>query len=110
MSWNNNLQYFMETMAWWGYICIGFMSLIIIFVIIMWGMEFQEDPYDTEFEWIYRSQNGLTKVANEILMIGAKGGKTYSWPFAAPFQLLAIAIIILGYPIRWIAKLSALIK
>lgn len=110
ISWNNNLQYFMERMAWWGYTCIGFMVIVALFVIIMWGLEFQEDPYDTDFVWIEKAYDGLMKIANEITMAGASDGKTYSWPFAIPFQILALAIGFIGFPVRWLAKLAALIK
>jgi len=109
LSWNNNLNYFMETIPWWGYICIGFMVVVVLFVVIMWGMEFQEDPLDTEFDWIDKSYEELMKVANAITMAGVQGRKTYSWPFAIPFQLLAIAILLIGFPLRWMAKLVSII-
>jgi hypothetical protein len=41
---------------------------------------------------------------------GVQGRKTYSWPFAIPFQLLGIAIWILSFPIKGMAKLAAMIK
>ena len=110
MSWNDNLQYFMETMPWWGYICILFMILVALFPIIMWGLEFQENPYDTSFYWIDNSIEGLNNLSNDILKAGVQGRKTYSWPFAIPFQLLGIAIWILSFPIRGMAKLAAMIK
>ena len=86
------------------------MVIVALFVIIMWGLEFQEDPYDTEFVWIENAYDGLMKIANEITMAGARDGKTYSWPFAIPFQILALAIGFIGFPVRWLAKLAALIK
>jgi len=110
LSWNNNLQYFMETMAWWGCICIVFMTVVVLFVLVMWGMEFQEDPYDTEFDWMNRAINSLNKLANDILKAGVQGRKTYSWPFALPFQWLALAMILMRFPIIWLAKLASLIK
>ena len=110
MSWNDNLQYFMETMPWWGYICILFMVLVALFPIIMWGLEFQEDPYDTSFYWIDNSIESLNNLSNDILKAGVQGRKTYSWPFAIPFQLLGIAIWILSFPIKGMAKLAAMIK
>ena len=73
-------------------------------------MEFQDDPYDTDFYWLDRFISGLNDFSNEICQIGASGGRTYSWPFAIPFQLLEICFIILSFPIRWLAKLVSLIK
>jgi len=86
------------------------MVVVVLFVVIMWGMEFQKDPLDTEFDWIDKSYEDLMKVANEITMAGVQGRKTYSWPFAIPFQLLAFAILLLGFPLRWMAKIVSLIK
>ena len=110
MSWNNNLQYFMETMPLWGYICIIIMVFIALFPIIMWGMEFQKDPYNTRFYWIDNTVESLYSLSNEIMKAGAQGGKTYSWPFAIPFQLLGIVIWLLSFPIKGMAKLAAMIK
>ena len=110
LRYKNNWGYFMDTMPWLGYICIIFMVLVALFIIIMWGLEFQEDPYDTEFVWIEKAYDGLMKIANEITMAGARDGKTYSWPFAIPFQILALTIGFIGFPVRWLAKLAALIK
>ena len=110
MSWNNNLQYFMETMPLWGYLCIIFMVLIALFPIIMWGLEFQKDPCNTRLYWLDNSVESLYNLSNDIMMAGVQGRKTYSWPFAIPFQLLGIAIWILSYPIRGMAKLAAMIK
>lgn len=110
MSWNNNLQYFMETMPLWGYICIIFMVLIALFPIIMWGLEFQKDPLNTRLYWLDNSVESLYNLSNDIMRAGVQGRKTYSWPFAIPFQLLGIAIWILSFPIKGIAKLAAMIK
>ena len=100
----------MDTMPWWGCICIIFMTLVTLFIIIVWGLEFQEDPYDTRFYWLDNSVESLYKLSNDILRAGVQGRKTYSWPFAIPFQLLGIAIWILSFPIKGIAKLAAMIK
>ena len=110
LSWNNNLGYFMETMPWWGYICIIFMAFVALFPIIMWGLEFQEDPYDSRFYWLDNSVESLYKLSNDIMRAGVQGRKTYSWPFAIPFQLLGIAIWIFSFPIKGMAKLAAMIK
>ena len=110
MSWNNNLQYFMDRMPWWGCICIIFMIFIVLFPIISWGMELQKDPCNTRFYWIDNAVENLFILSNDIIKSGARGGKTYSWPFAIPFQLLGIAIWILSFPIKGLAKLSAMIK
>ena len=110
MSWNNNMQYFMETMPLWGYICITFMVFIALFPIIMWGLEFQRDPHNTRLYWLDNSVENLYYLSNEIMKAGVQGRKTYSWPFAIPFQLLGIAIWILSFPIKGMAKLAAMIK
>lgn len=110
MRWNNNLQYFMETMPLWGYLCIIFMVLIALFPIIMWGLEFQKDPCNTRLYWLDNSVESLYNLSNDIMRAGVQGRKTYSWPFAIPFQLLGIAIWILSFPIRGMAKLAAMIK
>lgn len=110
MSWNNNLQYFMETMPLWGYLCIIFMVLIALFPIIMWGLEFQKNPCNTRLYWLDNSVESLYNLSNDIMRAGVQGRKTYSWPFAIPFQLLGIAIWILSFPIRGMAKLAAMIK
>ena len=110
MSWNNNLQYFMERMPLWGYICIIFMVFIALFPIIMWGLEFQKDPHNTRLYWLDNSVESLYNLSNDIMRAGVQGRKTYSWPFAIPFQLLGIAIWILSFPIRGMAKLAAMIK
>lgn len=110
MSWNNNLQYFMDTMPLWGYICIIIMVFIALFPIIMWGLEFQKDPHNTRFYWLDNSVESLYNLSNDIMRAGVQGRKTYSWPFAIPFQLLGIAIWILSFPIKGMAKLAAMIK
>jgi hypothetical protein len=110
MSWNNNLQYFMETMPLWGYICIIIMVFIALFPIIMWGLEFQKDPHNTRLYWLDNSVESLYNLSNDIMRAGVQGRKTYSWPFAIPFQLLGIAIWILSFPIKGMAKLAAMIK
>jgi hypothetical protein len=110
ISWNNNLQYFMETMPLWGYICIIIMVFIALFPIIMWGLEFQKDPHNTRLYWLDNSVESLYNLSNDIMRAGVQGRKTYSWPFAIPFQLLGIAIWILSFPIKGIAKLAAMIK
>ena len=109
LNWNNNFEYFMRTIPIWGYICIAFMSIIVLFMIIMWFMEFQKDPNSTRFDWIDRTHESLMSLSDDIMTIGAQNGKTYSWPFAIPFQLLALAVGFLGFPIRWIAELAVLI-
>ena len=110
VSWNNNMQYFMETMPWWGYVCILFMVFIALFPIILWGLELQKDPYNTRFYWIDNTTESLYRLYNDILKAGAQDRKTYSWPFAVPFLILGLAIWILGFPIKGIAKLAAMIK
>ena len=110
ISWNNNLQYFMETMPLWGYICIIIMVFIALFPIIMWGLEFQKDPHNTRLYWLDNSVESLYNLSNDIMRAGVQGRKTYSWPFAMPFQLLGIAIWILSFPIKGMAKLAAMIK
>ena len=110
MSWNNNLQYFMETMPLWGYICIIIMVFIALFPIIMWGLEFQKDPHNTRLYWLDNCVESLYNLSNDIMRAGVQGRKTYSWPFAMPFQLLGIAIWILSFPIKGMAKLAAMIK
>jgi len=110
ISWNNNLQYFMETMPLWGYICIIIMVFIALFPIIMWGLEFQKDPHNTRLYWLDNSVESLYNLSNDIMRAGVQGRKTYSWPFAIPFQLLGIAIWILSFPIKGMAKLAAMIK
>ena len=110
ISWNNNLQYFMETMPLWGYICIIIMVFIALFPIIMWGLEFQKNPHNTRLYWLDNSVESLYNLSNDIMRAGVQGRKTYSWPFAIPFQLLGIAIWILSFPIKGMAKLAAMIK
>ena len=110
MSWNNNLQYFMETMPLWGYICIIFMVFIALFPIIMWGLEFQKDPHNTRLYWINNTIEKLYVISNEIIHSRVEYGRSYSWPFAIPFQLLGIAIWILSFPVKGMAKLAAMIK
>ena len=110
MSWNNNFQYFMETMPLWGYLCITIMVFIALFPIIMWGLEFQKDPHNTRLYWLDNSVESLYNLSNAIMRAGVQGRKTYSWPFAIPFQLLGIAIWILSFPIKGMAKLAAMIK
>lgn len=110
MSWNNNFQYFMDTMPWWGYICIIIMIFIVLFPIIMWGLEFQKDPHNTKLYWLDNSVERLYVLSNDILKAGVQGRKTSTWPIAIPFQLLGIAIWIVSFPIRGMAKLAAMIK
>lgn len=110
LSWNNNLRFFMEVMPLWGYICILFMVFIVLFPIIAWGLEFQKDPYNTKLYWINNTIEKLYVISNEIINSRVQYGRSYSWPFAIPFQLLGIALWILSFPIKGMAKLAAMIK
>ena len=109
-STDNNWYYYLNSASWVLYVGIVFIIFAISTIVTMWGMEFQEDPYDTDFDWLDRFISGLHDFSNEICQMGASGGRTYSWPLAIPLQLLEICFIILSFPIRWIAQLVALIK
>ena len=100
----------MEVMPLWGYICILFMVFIVLFPIIAWGLEFQKDPYNTKLYWINNTIEKLYVISNEIINSRVQYGRSYSWPFAIPFQLLGIALWILSFPIKGMAKLAAMIK
>ena len=80
-------------------------------MISMWGLELKSDPYDYDIVWVDKAYNSLMGIANDILKAGSSDGKrTYSWPFALPFECLALVVVIIGYPIKWITKLATLIK
>ena len=111
LNWNSNWGYLSDNYPWWLCICVCLLVFIVLFVISMWCLELKSDPYDYDIPWVDRAYNSLMGVANDILKAGSNGSnRTYSGPFAMPVQCLALLVIVIGYPIKGIAKLAALIK
>lgn len=110
LCWGNNWNYFMNTAAWWIYICIVAIVIISVFIIDLWALELRDDPFDWDFAFFDNAFSSLSNLSSDIERAGAQGNRTYSWPLAIPFQLIGIIILIIGYPIKWIAKLATLIK
>ncbi len=111
LNWNGNWGYLSDNYPWWLCICVVVLVFIAVFVISMWSLELKEDPYDYEVPWVDNTYHTLMGIANDILKAGSNGSsRTYSGPFAWPVECLALLVLVIGYPIKWITKLATLIK
>lgn len=110
LNWGYNWEYFLVYAPWWIYSCVGALVVIAIFIIDMWVLELKCDPFDWDFTFFDNAHERLSNFASEIEQAGAQGSKTYSWPFAFPFYLLGLIILIIGFPVKLIAKLATLIR
>lgn len=110
LLWNDNWNYLATNYLWWLCICTGSILVIASFVVMMWALEAQTDPYDSDLYWLESCVDKLYNIGNELENFDVRYGKSYSWPLAIPFQILALIIMVIKYPLKWIAKLATLVK
>ena len=103
LNYENTWEYFIHACPWWLYACVCFEVILTLFVILVWALEFQDDPYDSSCDWMDDFCDGTNKIADAITKAGVQGRKTYSWPFAIPFQLLTLAGFIVRFPLMGIS-------
>lgn len=95
---------------WFVITCIVIMSILVLFLIVMWLLELRKDPLDSDIEWFFNVYEKIEDFANQIEAAGVQGRKTYSWPFALPFHLLAMGIMLIGFIVNGLARIAVLIK
>lgn len=95
---------------WFVITCIVIMSILVLFLIVMWLLELRKDPLDSDIEWFFNVYEKIEDFANQIEAVGVQGRKTYSWPFALPFHLLAMGITLIGFIVNGLARIAVLIK
>lgn len=52
LNYKNTWEYFIHAQPWWMYTCVGFVVFLVLFIILTWGLEYQEDPYDPSCKWM----------------------------------------------------------
>lgn len=107
---SSNYNYLLNNLNYILYIGIGLIVSLAIFILSMWGLELKNDPFDNNIEWLDKTIESIYDIYNSLMGMGARDGKTYSWPFALPFGLLGLVLFLISFPIRWITKLATLIK
>lgn len=95
---------------WFVLICNIIISIHILFLLVMWLLEIRKDPRDSDINWFYNMYEKIADIANKIEAAGVQGGRTYSWPLAIPFHLLALLFLLIGLIVKGLTKIAVLIK
>lgn len=79
-----------------------------IFVIFMWILEFQNDPYDYELDGLFKTSFEIGKISDELNYSDESSRKTYFNPLSLPVSLISLIMIGVSYILQTIKMLATL--
>lgn len=104
---DDNWQDMVDNRTWCLYMCFAFLIFQVIFFFMLWILEFRKNPYDYTFDSLDYISTKMTNISSNIRKLGVVGHsrKTYSWPFALPFDIINLLVVIIHIILMKIGKL-----